>query len=931
MAIEGYNQDSFFAESEGQARGRVECLELTFENDEDRREYFLDKLREKLKDPEFRKIEGFPLGSDEDILRLSDPPYYTACPNPFMEHFIRCYGKPFDPEEPYNPEPFAADVSEGKSDPICAAHTYHTKVPYRAIARYILHYTRPGDVVLDSFAGTGMTGLAAQLCAMPDAKLRGAIEREQSVVGGVAPAWGERRVVLFDLSPFACFLARNYNAHLPAAIFEKRARTLLQASEDSLDWVYRTDVPGEDKLATISYALWTESLYCECGMEVPLWNPRGLPDFPMELDTAFPCPYCGAKVSKTMSLRAKETFPDPLLNRVVTQNKQSLSMISYVLRGRMGRKVPSDFDRDLLRKIDSHPFPSYVPTQPMMFRDGNWGEMYRAGYHFGITHAHHFWTRRNLLVLSDMFSRAFSSTTHQEMLFLCTSFAVKTGSRMHNVAFKDGKLNLAGQVYNTLQLTSLWAERNLYELAKGKIRDLRPVFEMKKDLRTVSISTASATQLAGLPRDSVDYAFVDPPFGGNIIYSELSFLYESWLRVWTNQAREAIVAEKAEKRLDTYQTLMLEAFREISRVLNPGRWLTVAFHNSQNAVWTSIQEALGMARFVVADVRILDKGQGTFKQMTTQGAVKQDLVISAYKPDRDLEKRFDLESGTEVGAWDFTRAHLRQLPIFVRSKTGGAEVTVERLPHLLFDRMVAFHVQRGASVPLSAAEFYAGLEQRFPARDGMYFLADQVADYDRKRMQVTEVEQIHLFVTDESSAIQWLRQELRTKPQTFQEIHPQFMKEIAGWERCEKPLELSSMLAQNFLRYDGNGDVPSQIHSYLSSNHKDLRKLSKEDPRLQAEAKDRWYVPDPTKAQDLEKLRERELLKEFEEYRASRERILKVFRLEAVRAGFKHAWQEHDYSTMVRISRKIPENVLHEDQKLLMWYDQALMRSGTEE
>ncbi|WP_333642290.1 hypothetical protein, partial [Mesotoga prima] len=70
-------------------KGPVECLGLTFSNDEDRRKYFRDKLKEKLRDPEFRKIEGFPKGSDEDILNLSDPPYYTACPNPFIDDFIK--------------------------------------------------------------------------------------------------------------------------------------------------------------------------------------------------------------------------------------------------------------------------------------------------------------------------------------------------------------------------------------------------------------------------------------------------------------------------------------------------------------------------------------------------------------------------------------------------------------------------------------------------------------------------------------------------------------------------------------------------------------------------------------------------------------------------------------------------------------------------
>ena len=108
------------------------------------------------------------------------------------------------------------------------------------------------------------------------------------------------------------------------------------------------------------------------------------------------------------------------------------------------------------------------------------------------------------------------------------------------------------------------------------------------------------------------------------------------------------------------------------------------------------------------------------------------------------------------------------------------------------------------------------------------------------------------------------------KPQTFQELHPQFLKEIGGWQKYEKPLELSELLEQNFLRYYGNGEVPNQIHSYLSTNFKELRKLPKDDRSLRAKGKDRWYVSDPNKARDLEKLRERSLMKEFWEVPAGR-------------------------------------------------------------
>ena len=397
--------------------------------------------------------------------------------------------------------------------------------------------------------------------------------------------------------------------------------------------------------------------------------------------------------------------------------------------------------------------------------------------------------------------------------------------------------------------------------------------------------------------------------------------------MFTNSTQDAIVSEKQAKDLSIYTELMTSCLKEIYRVLKPGRWVTVEFHNSKNAVWTAIQEALGKAGFVVADVRILDKGMLTKKQLNAN-AVNKDLVISAYKPNDGLEKRFKLEAGSEVGVWDVIRTHLKQLPVFV-STDNVLELVTERQNQLLFDRMVAFHVQRDTTIPLSAAEFYLGLEQRFPKRDGMYFLPDQVVEYDKMRItSVREIPNVQLFVSDEASAIQWLRQQLSKRPQTFQDVHPQFLKEIGGWLKHEKALELSQLLEQNFLRYDGHGQVPSQLHSYLSSNFRDLRNLSKDDPALRTKGRDRWYAPDPNKAADLEKLRERALLREFEEYRGPRQRRLIIFRLEAVRAGFKKAWQERDYSTILAVARKIPENILREDDKLLMWYDQALTRSG---
>jgi hypothetical protein len=654
----------------------------------------------------------------------------------------------------------------------------------------------------------------------------------------------------------------------------------------------------------------------------------------------FSCPHCRARLTKRTMERAWVTRFDQAVNQTVRQAKQVPVLINYSAGKKRYEKTPDEFDLALIEKIESSEIPCWFPTDRMPE-----GEESRRNDDIGLTHVHHFYTKRNLWVLGALYQTArnpLDKLLNIVMFFVqYASLGFSKISRYVPTHYSQVNQYLSGTLYVGSQQVEVSPEYIL----RGKLQRM-----VKRELRRPVASPFSlfTADLTSSMHETVfaNYIFTDPPFGGNLMYSELNFLWEAWLKVFTNNKPETIENKVQGKGPMEYQQLMTRCFQEYYRVLKPGRWMTVEFHNSQNRVWNAIQEALQAAGFVVADVRTIDKKQGTFNQMTTAGAVKQDLVISAYKPNGGLEERFKLEAGTENGVWDFVRTHLRQLPVAVvsgpKSKVSGQndfgpgtldiglrlEIVAERLNYLLFDRMVAFHVQRGIIVPLSAAEFYAGLEQRFPVRDGMYFLPGQVAEYDKKRMTVKEVLQLSLFVTDEASAIQWLKAQLTRKPQTFQELHPQFIKEIGGWQKHEKPLELSVLLEQNFLRYDGKGGVPGQIHGYLSTNFKELRNLPKDAPELQRKGKDRWYVPDPNKAGDLEKLRERALLREFEEYRESKQKRLKVFRLEAVRAGFKKAWQEHDYTTIIAVAGKISENVLQEDPKLLMWYDQALTRMG---
>jgi DNA modification methylase/predicted RNA-binding Zn-ribbon protein involved in translation (DUF1610 family) len=948
--------DLFDPEQKTAPAGPVECLGMTFPNDEERRKRFLGILREKLKDPEFRKIEGFPIGSDEDILALSDPPYYTACPNPFIADFIKHYGKPYDPNKPYNREPFAVDVSEGKTDPIYKAHSYHTKVPHLAIVPSILHYTEPGDVVLDGFCGSGMTGVAAQWCGTASEEYRREVESRCEKQGYPKPVWGVRRAVLNDLSPAATFIAANYNLPFDVREFARAGKRILAETEQEIGWMYRTlraegtglrtdspekwaeklrtcktvdeicslMSPQSSALGTIEYTVWSEVFTCpDCTGEV-VFLAEALNEETKRVKSSFPCPQCGSNLTKDNLQRVFEMKPDPANGKLWKRVKYQPSLISYTAGGKRHEKQPDAFDLEILKQIETMALPREMPTNRFPIEQMYHGSRIEPK---GLTHIHHFFLPRAAHALAALWRKAntYPDARIRHMLLFFVEQGLWTTS-VCNAYRPTGFSQVSQYMKGIYYVPSQHSELSPWYVHEGKLKRLVKAFSNYEAAVGVSLITTASTVRTGIPSDSVDYIFTDPPFGENIYYADLNFLVESWHRVITNAAPEAIVDKFKKKGLPEYQHLMQRCFEEYYRVLKPGRWMTVVFHNSRNAVWNAIQEGMQAAGFVVADVRTLDKQQGSYRQVTST-AVKQDLVISAYKPNGGLEDRFRIVAGTEEGVWDFVRTHLKQLPVFV-SKDGQAEVIAERQNFLLFDRMVAFHVQRGVTIPLSAGEFYAGLVQRFSERDGMYFLPEQVAEYDRKRLTVREVLELKLFVTDESSAIQWLKQQLTKKPQTFQEIHPQFLKEIGGWQKHEKPLELSELLEQNFLRYDGKGQVPNQIHSYLSTNFKELRNLPKDDERLRAKAKDRWYVPDPNKAGDLEKLRERSLLKEFEDYRTSSQKRLKVFRLEAVRAGFKKAWQERDYATIITVARKVPENVLQEDPKLLMWYDQALTRSG---
>jgi 16S rRNA G966 N2-methylase RsmD len=650
-------------------KGPVECLGMTFPDDAARRAHFLKRLRSALEElhsvlgvpfsgvedavarlkslqnwplPEDDRLHalaermrrgdpgksllerwkdevGFPRGDIEDILRLSDPPYYTACPNPFLAEFVRHYGKPYNPEELYHREPFAVDVSEGKTDPIYTAHSYHTKVPPRAIVRALLHYTEPGDLVLDGFAGSGMTGVAAQMCGHPDPQFKATVEAEWKAAGRGAPRWGARRAILNDLSPLATFLAAGYNLPFDVQEFEREARRLLKEVEDELGWMYETRHTDGKRTGRINYTVWSEVFGCrECGNEVTFLE-QALDPGSKRVQKTFNCPHCNAELTKSKVDRLYETYLDSALQQPVKRLKRRPVRINYQLGNYRFEKDPDEEDLARIAKIEAMASSPVVPTDEIPYMHMTHERARMSA--FGITHVHHFFLPRSAQALGALWAKAAAveDVRLRHMLLFFVEQAVWGMSLLNRYQpiqqGRPGGSQVNRQLTGVYYIASQHSEVSPWYNLTLKLKRLLKAFS-NHSTSSFPITTGTAHHML-LPSNSVDYIFTDPPFGENIYYADLNFLLESWHGVFTNAAPEAIIDQAKKKELRDYQRLMQRCFEEYYRVLKPGRWMTVVFHNSWNAVWNAIQEAMMAAGFVVADVRTMDKKQGSYRQVTS--------------------------------------------------------------------------------------------------------------------------------------------------------------------------------------------------------------------------------------------------------------------------------------------------------------------------
>lgn len=812
--------------------------------------------------PTLRGAQGSPIASDEAILAMSRPRAYTACPNPYGADLTHV-----DAVERPDKPPFASDVSVGKGHRFYRAHGYPTKVPHEAIMRFIAHYTQPGDLVLDGFCGSGMTGVAAQFCGAPEVEVKAAIEREVRTV-----AWGGRRAFLQDLSPSATFIAAGVNLPFDGGAFDRAAQALLAGFKRDFGWMHETTSPSGAK-AVIDYTVWSEVFTCPHCASAIVFYEAGFDEKTKRVRERFACPSCGVKVAKDELMRRRvsvRTLGGDTIERVEFRPVR----VAYRVGKATGLKALDESDLATLRRVSTLHIP-WIPTNLLPLDEMTEAARVRP---LGFSAAHHFWTDRALAALAILWER--SGRESDPRLRQALRFWIEQGfwgfsfmNRYVPTHFSHVNQYLSGAIY----IPSLHAEPSpRYNLegsrpSTGKRASLAQLWRTSPGRdESVRVSTGSSSAIP-LDDNSVDYIFIDPPFGRNFQYSDLAIVIESWHQVLTDPQEEAVLDQKRHKGLPEYMALMTACFREFYRVLKPGRWMTVEFSNSQNAVWLAIQQSLVSVGFVISDTRVIDKEQLTHRQLSAANALKRDLIISAYKPRFEVAESVRLAAGSEDGVWAFVRDHLRHVEV-TATEDGQAVDVRERQLDRLYDRLVGYHVASGIAVPMSLAEFADGIDRRFNRADGMYFLPNQEEEYQRFLLTSPRSTQETAFITNEGSAVAWIRRLLESGPRTFTEIQPAFFKEVqTGLASYEEMPDLRDLLAENFLQDD----------------------------------RGQWSIPDRRDALQMERLHQQMLLRVFAEYAEGRGPLGSV-RSEAIRVGFTKAWNERDFELIDSVGARLP-------------------------
>lgn len=514
-------------------------------------------------------------------------------------------------------------VTGGRNTAFYNAHSYHTKVPPEAISPFIEHFTRPGDIVLDPFSGSGMTGVAAALLG--------------------------RRCVLNDLAVIGPHLAYNHTRTCdPEALEATFSKVYAELLPRFRTWYRTLDEKGRE--GYVHYTIWSNVYTCKaCSNRFTMWSVTDTESG--RVGQALKCPKCGHSEAR-QSWRPDGNEP---------------VFISYEVEGSSKRRERSADDADKAHIATFHVSDIkewYPKTEIHPDR-----EMYiRSALHLqGIKTVTDFYTPRNLQALAALWE-AVNRVEDQRIRFALSFAFTNTawhGTKMRRYNARGGQRPLTG----TLYVPQLSSEANVLEVMSNKVAQLCAYYRSFRPARPETppplVMSGSATEMHRIPSASIDYIFTDPPFGSNIFYADCNLVWESWLGRVTDDTLEAVVNRskrpaKGGKRVEDYTRLMTEAMCEMHRVLKPGGWVTLVFHNTDADVWAALQHAAAHAGFRIDGAAGLDRQQHSHKgykgKSGTENVAHFDVVLSMQKAAPNTENQARPKVTTQVLSDTLVRA-----------------------------------------------------------------------------------------------------------------------------------------------------------------------------------------------------------------------------------------------------------------------------------
>jgi DNA modification methylase len=550
--------------------------------------------------------------------------YYSGDkPNPNLSAFVEQHlrEKPYDPAtDDYDVPAFDKPIESTKATAIYNMHTYWSKKPHDAMRQYIRHYTKSGDLVLDPFCGSGSTALAALMEG--------------------------RKAIAIDRSPAATFITKNYCTPVDTVALQTAFDELQAKIQPELHWLYETRCDRCGGKATTAYTVYSQVFQCpRCLEKVTLFDCVQVQTETAKgkAKTISVCPICHPKGhSEEISTRSERFGAIPVLVSYFCESgcKPTRDERRHNDVDPKKREAFHNHDIAKCQDIETKPIPQWFPRHRMMnveAEDVPWGAEWREGRDFRTVAA--LFTKRNLWALALMADgiRSVSKNRHdiQDSLFFVFSSMCLFVSRMHQDNSGTGGNITKGTYY----LPQNFKDMNVWDCFARKAR---AVFSGCNELLSsqkhtdLCISTQSACHLQQLGDDSVDYIFTDPPYAEKVQYGELNFIWEAWLDFDTKWHNDEIIVNLVRGRSEQdWANMMGRAMQECFRVLRPGRWLSLCYHDTSEGTWSLVQDIMSRTGFVVdsnADALFIDTGQKSQNQLTADKVTKRDLVINFRKP-----------------------------------------------------------------------------------------------------------------------------------------------------------------------------------------------------------------------------------------------------------------------------------------------------------